>query len=126
VLLVEDEAAVRALAARVLRAHGYMVLEASHGIEALRMAHDYADPIHLLLSDVVMPRLGGFALASQLTAQRPTIKVLLMSGYVNETTSPASGGLDQPLMHKPFTPTELVQRVREVLDASYLDQRKQA
>jgi PAS domain S-box-containing protein len=116
VLLAEDEAAVRALAARVLRAQGYTVLEASHGIEALRMAHDYAAPIDLLLSDVVMPRLGGFALATQLTAQRPTMKVLLMSGYIDETPSPISGGLDRQLIHKPFTPTGLVQRVREVLD----------
>ena len=71
VLLVEDEDAVRALAREVLRRHGYVVLEARHGVDALRVAERHADDIHLLLTDVVMPHMSGRELAERLAAARP-------------------------------------------------------
>jgi CheY-like chemotaxis protein len=75
-LLAEDEDAVRSLVARVLRSHGYTVLEAGDGVEALRIAREYDRPIDLLLTDIVMPRLGGKALAGRLAAIRSRIKIL--------------------------------------------------
>jgi signal transduction histidine kinase/CheY-like chemotaxis protein len=117
VLLAEDDAAVRAFTRHVLRLHGYTVLEAAHGREALATARDYPDPIHLLVADVVMPELGGGPLAAQLAGARPGLKVLYLSGYTEDAVSrhgvaPAEGGF----LHKPFTPAALARKVREVLD----------
>src|SRR5262249_5817553 len=81
VLLVEDEDAVRALAREVLRRQGYAVLEARHGVDALRIAERHADDIHLMITDVVMPHMSGRDLAQRLSAVRPRMKVLFMSGY---------------------------------------------
>lgn len=118
VLLVEDEAAVRALAARVLRGHGYTVLEAAHGAEALRLAAQ-ADPapIHLLLTDVIMPHMSGPQVAAQIGARYPGIKVIFMSGH-SETMLVNQGRLEQEhhLLHKPFSPAQLAQLVRAALD----------
>ena len=83
VLLVEDEDAVRALAREVLRRHGYVVLEARHGVDALRVAERHTDDIHLLVTDVVMPHMSGRELAERLATVRPTMKVLFMSGYTD-------------------------------------------
>ncbi|HWQ15082.1 MAG TPA: PAS domain S-box protein, partial [Roseiflexaceae bacterium] len=118
VLLVEDEPAVRELAARVLRAHGYTVLEAAHGDEALRVAAAYDGHIHLLLTDIVMPQLGGTALAAQLLGSYPHMRVLYMSGYTDRAMW-RSGELEAgaALLQKPFTPTALARKVRDVLDA---------
>jgi PAS domain S-box-containing protein len=112
-LLVEDDAAVRELVARVLRNQGYTVLEANDGEEALQMSHT---EVALLLTDVIMPRLGGQELARQLMRTVPTLRVLYISGYADT---------DQPLvegafLQKPFTPEELARRVREVLDGEGL------
>jgi two-component system, cell cycle sensor histidine kinase and response regulator CckA len=118
ILLVEDEPAVRALAARVLRAQGYHVLESADGVEALRIAQEFTGPtIHLLLTDVVMPQMGGRALAEQLRALLPGIKTLFISGYTDEAITHHGGvepGID--LLQKPFSPRTLVQKVREVLN----------
>ena len=117
VLLVEDEAAVRALARRALKQFGYHVLEASNGVEALTVARASADPIDLLLTDVVMPEMGGRELAQTLKQERPETRVLFTSGY------PDSGGMaldvaesGVPYLPKPYTPNELAEKVREVLD----------
>lgn len=117
ILLVEDESMVRALAARVLRAQGYRVLEAANGYEALQLAREYTESIQLLLTDVVMPRMGGKALAEQLRAFLPTIKVLFTSGYAHDTIVDR-GGLEPgvELIQKPFSPAQLAQKVRAVLD----------
>jgi CheY-like chemotaxis protein len=120
ILLVEDEPAVRVLAARVLREQGYHVLEAGHGAEALQVALSYGlANIGLLLTDVVMPQMGGGALAEQLAALRPDIKVLFMSGYTNNVLVQhdrlVQGGM---FLQKPFPPGVLVRKVREVLDAA--------
>jgi two-component system, cell cycle sensor histidine kinase and response regulator CckA len=119
VLVAEDEPSVRQLAARVLRACGYTVLEAADGEEALRVARAHApEPIHLLLSDVVMPQLGGIELATQLRGLYPAQRVLFMSGYADlRSAPPDEGALEVPLLQKPFTPMGLATAVREVLDA---------
>jgi len=117
VLLVEDEEAVRTLAARVLRALGYTVVEATNGAEALTLAMVSSACIHLLITDAVMPELGGKALADQLAEHIPSLKVLFMSGYTDLTMlhhGKLSDGMD--FLQKPFTPTAFAQKVRTVLD----------
>jgi CheY-like chemotaxis protein len=111
ILLAEDEPQVRAIAARVLSGRGYVVLQASDGAQALRAAAAHAGPIHLLVTDVVMPELGGRDLAERLAADRPGLRVLFTSGYT-------AGGLAEgaAFLPKPFTPDQLASRVRELLD----------
>ncbi|MBE7553579.1 MAG: PAS domain S-box protein [Anaerolineales bacterium] len=118
ILLAEDEITVRDLAAQSLRQQGYTVLEAADGLEALELAQSQPKKeIHLLLTDMIMPRLGGANLAEQLRAARPQIKVLFMSGYTDSTIIryglPKTGSA---FLQKPFSPQRLVQKVREVLD----------
>jgi PAS domain S-box-containing protein len=117
VLLVEDELAVRVFAARVLREAGYTVLEASNGTEALHFVQEYPRTIQLLLTDVVLPQMGGKALATRLTAQSPTLKVLFMSGYAEDAIV-HHGRLETGLafLHKPFSLAALLRKVRETLD----------
>jgi CheY-like chemotaxis protein len=115
--LVEDEAVVRALARTTLQGCGYVVLEASGAEEATQLAQQHQGPIHLLLSDVVMPGLGGKKLAERLTALRPGIKVLFMSGYTDDSV--LRHGVREKevvLLQKPFTPVVLARTVRERLD----------
>ena len=117
VLLVEDELSVRGLALQVLRENGYNLLEAANGNEALRMAQEYAGEIHLLLTDVVMPQMGGKELADQLKSLRPDIKVLFISGYTDNAI--VHHGVLEPnidFLQKPFSPVALAQKVRKVLD----------
>jgi two-component system, cell cycle sensor histidine kinase and response regulator CckA len=116
VLLVEDEDAVRALAREVLRRHGYDVIEACHGVDALRVAERHPDTIHLLITDVVMPHMSGGELAQRLTAARPAIKTLFMSGYTNHALLPADRTPGGEFIQKPFTPDSLARRVRRILD----------
>jgi len=117
ILLVEDEAEVRHLARQVLTGQGYKVLESANGQEALQVVSRYTDPIHLLLTDVVMPGLNGKALAEQLARTRPNLKIIYISGYIDEAI--AHHGVLEPgiiLLQKPFSPTELARKVRDVLD----------
>ncbi|MBI4877675.1 MAG: PAS domain S-box protein [Acidobacteria bacterium] len=118
ILVVEDQADVRRLATRVLEAHGYTTLQAGSGAEALQLVRDHAGPIHLLLTDVVMPGMNGRELAGELTPRRPEMKVLLMSGY-SESVVARRGVLDPgfTLLAKPFTSDELASAVRRVLGA---------
>jgi PAS domain S-box-containing protein len=118
ILLVEDEDSVRRLARRVLESEGYTVLEAINGEDALRIAADYGGVVDLLLSDVVMPELGGRLLAERLTATRPGTEVLFISGYTDDEIL-RRGLLErgQHLLQKPFTATALAHEVRSVLDA---------
>jgi two-component system, cell cycle sensor histidine kinase and response regulator CckA len=119
VLLVEDEDAVRSLACHVLRSCGYTVLEADDGQRAVQLVKDHRGPIDLVLSDVVMPYLGGRQLVERLSALRPSLKVLFMSGYTDDAVV-RHGVLatDYAFLQKPFTPTALAQKVREVLDGA--------
>jgi two-component system cell cycle sensor histidine kinase/response regulator CckA len=117
VLLVEDEDAVRALAREVLRRHGYVVLEARHGLDAVRIAERHPDMIHLLITDVVMPHLSGRDLARRLQAARPNLKVLFMSGYTDHEVMHRHLTPGVSFLQKPFSPEILARKVRGVLDA---------
>jgi CheY-like chemotaxis protein len=118
ILLVEDEGVVRELARRTLLREGYLVLEASHGEEALRVAHEYQASIELLVTDVVMPGgMSGRQLVERLTPLRREMKVLYMSGYTDDAVvryGVVADGI--AFLQKPFTPNGLVDKVREVLD----------
>lgn len=119
ILLVEDAEALRKLAHMFLRDNGYDVLTAADGSEAMRVAQQSSAPIHLLLTDVVMPGMNGRALAERLALGNPAMKVLYMSGYTD--TFIAGHGALEPgtqLLHKPFTEETLTRKVREVLDAA--------
>ncbi len=118
VLLVEDDPEVRDLALQILTAQGYTVLEAANGEEALRLNENWADiPIHLLLTDMVMPLVGGGELSEALRAKRPGLKVLLMSGYTDsDLIRPDRLSPDQGFLPKPFTIFTLTTQVRQLLD----------
>jgi two-component system cell cycle sensor histidine kinase/response regulator CckA len=116
VLIVEDENAVRSFVSRVLRDRGFNVLEAADGREALHIAQDYPNEIHLVISDVVMPGVGGKALISHLEEVRPRVKSLFISGYTDNAIV-HHGILDSGLafLQKPFSVDSLIGKVREVL-----------
>jgi PAS domain S-box-containing protein len=118
ILVVEDEEALRKVAKRSLEAVGYAVLTASAGDEALHISAQHAGTIHLLLTDVVMPRMSGKALAQALLKTRPMAKVLYMSGYADNAFV-HHGVVDEGtyFLSKPFTATDITQRVRAVLDS---------
>jgi signal transduction histidine kinase len=118
ILLVEDEPLVRALACTILRKRGYDVLEAESASDALLRCEHHSAPIHLLLTDVVMPRMSGRQLAERVVTARPEIKVLYMSGYTDDAVM-RNGVLDSTLrfVQKPITPDVLAQKVRSVLDS---------
>ena len=117
ILLVEDEPAVRGLVHETLRLHGYTVLEARHGIEALLTSAKYVGPIHLLLTDVVMPQMSGPEVAEKILTVRPGIKVLYMSGYPDHPVFDQGGvNRETGFLPKPFSPHVLAQKVREVLN----------
>jgi nitrogen-specific signal transduction histidine kinase/CheY-like chemotaxis protein len=117
ILLVEDDDQVRALAGTVLRRQGYVVLEAPSAGEALLACEQHGSTIHLLLSDVILPRMRGPALAQRIVAMRPETKVLFMSGYVDDVVVQHDlGGPGVAYLQKPLTPASLTQKVREVLD----------
>jgi len=118
VLLVEDEHTVRAIARSALTRRGYRVLTAADAAEALAIARAYPGPIHLLLTDVVMPGMGGRELAEQMVAERLGVRVLFMSGYTeDEVLHRGVSAEAMAFLPKPFTPETLASRVRAVLDA---------
>jgi PAS domain S-box-containing protein len=116
ILLVEDDDALRKLLRAALRKQGYNVLEASNGDAALTAAERAQGPIHLLVSDVIMPGMGGDALARSLERLQPELKVLYISGYTDHAVA-HHGNLEsgEAFLQKPFSPSELVRKVREIL-----------
>ncbi|MEP7150144.1 MAG: response regulator [Nitrospira sp.] len=117
ILLVEDQQAVRQLLTQVLTEYGYKLLEASNGQEALRLVAATREPIHIVVTDVVMPQMTGPALVERLRRQWPTLRVLFMSGYAEGTVLPTF--LAEPgtgFIQKPFLPVELAKKLRDLLD----------
>ena len=117
VLLVEDDPVVRKMTARVLKRAGYTVIEASDGLEALRMCNNPDTQFYLVVSDMVMPALGGRDLANHVSRLRPGIPTLLMSGYTRDSMLHSAGmSATEAFIEKPFTPDALAAKVRDVLD----------
>jgi PAS domain S-box-containing protein len=115
VLVVEDDPSVREIAVRALRARGYQVVEAANGIEALSLAERLGHRIDLLVTDMVMPQMGGLDLAERLRANRPRLRALFTSGYTEENAAQLREIEDARFLQKPFTGSALARRVREVL-----------
>jgi len=117
VLVAEDERSVRDLVRGILQTGGYTVLEAADGQEAVEVAQAFQGPIHLLLSDLVMPRMNGRLLADVLVRSRPVLRVLFMSGYTDEAVLGQETAVEGvAFLAKPFSPSELARKVREALD----------
>jgi CheY-like chemotaxis protein len=117
VLVCEDDATVRALATQFLSAAGYSVLSAENGVSALEVAARHPGPIHLLLTDVIMPLMNGRELAHQLGAQRPDLRTLYVSGYTSNVIA-QHGVLDAGVefLEKPYNSRALLHHVRSILD----------
>jgi CheY-like chemotaxis protein len=117
VLIVEDDASLRALSARILEGNGYTVLLARNGLEALAIAGGHSGHIDLVASDVVMPKMNGRPLVEKLLETRKEMSVLFMSGYTDDEVM-RRGVIDgrTAFLQKPFTPAQFAKKVREVLD----------
>jgi CheY-like chemotaxis protein len=118
VLIAEDEEGVRDVLRKVLTRHGYRIIEARHGRDALLEADRHQGPIHLLVTDMIMPEMGGSELAEELQRRRPGLKVIYISGYTNDEIE--RRGLAQSgaaVLIKPFPSEDLIHRVRSVLDS---------
>jgi CheY-like chemotaxis protein len=115
ILVVDDDPEVLALTRFILSTEGYSVLEASGGEDALRIAERHAEPIHLLLTDVVMPGMNGTELADRLGATRHETKVLFMSAYTIEHVADYGIFSGDPIIQKPFTVKGLTQKVRKTI-----------
>jgi signal transduction histidine kinase/CheY-like chemotaxis protein len=123
VLVVEDEPDVRELACEFLRVSGYSVLEACNGLEALELLARHSERIHVVLSDMVMPKMGGAELADRLRTVRPDTKIVLMSGYSEYFTGPRNqDGSSAITLQKPFSRPLLVEKIREALLANSVEQ----
>jgi nitrogen-specific signal transduction histidine kinase len=117
ILIVEDEKGIRDYMRAALGARGYTLLDAADGVEAMEVARNYRGEINLLLTDVIMPQMGGPQLAGRLRELRPGIKVLYMSGY-SELRMEGDLGPGEKMIQKPFSPTAIAGSVREILDKS--------
>jgi two-component system cell cycle sensor histidine kinase/response regulator CckA len=127
ILVVEDETGVRELACEFLKASGYAVLEAGDGVEALQLVAEYKGQIHLVLTDVVMPRMSGRELENRMKHARPGVKVLLMSGYSEHFQAPERNSEgESEILQKPFSMSSLAARIREVLSGATVAQQGNA
>jgi len=115
VLLVDDEVQIRKLVRTILEANGCVVIDACNGLEGLALCQRYPGRIDLLLSDIVMPELGGRELAEVALKLRPGLRILFMSGYSEEMVEGSGTSSGDGFLHKPFTPSALVQKVRETI-----------
>jgi len=119
ILVVEDGDAVRNLVCLMLVQNGYRVLEARDGHHALRVCETYSQPIQLVLTDLIMPNMRGADLAERLHRARPDLRILMMSGYPDEPSVQRLGRVSVAFLPKPFTSVELVEKIRQVLDAPW-------
>jgi CheY-like chemotaxis protein len=118
VLVVEDDALVRGLVLSVLKAQGYTLLQAAGGEDALQICEQHPDPIHLVITDVVMPRMSGREVAEAIRMKRPEARVLFMSGYTDDAVLLRGvSSREAAFIQKPFSPSALARKVREMLDA---------
>lgn len=118
ILLVEDEDLVRRMMKRILQQNGYIVLEASNGLHGVAVADSHPGSIDLLMTDLIMPKLSGFEMAERLTAARPGLRVLFMSGYSEESILHEGKDSSANFLRKPFSVGDLTKKVREILDRS--------
>ena len=117
ILVVEDEEVVRNLTVRMLQTLGYQTMQAPHGGEALEICRTYKEPIHLILTDMIMPHMNGKQFVEELQKTRRDFKVLFVSGYSSDDTVDGKLiGVDTPLIQKPFTRETLGRKIRELLD----------
>ncbi len=117
ILFVDDDASLRTLALEVLRQAGYRVFDAVDGAEAVRLCRTLDDRVHLLITDLIMPQMGGADLARHLTVQWPWLKVLFITGYSDHKAEDlVFPGQDLQVLHKPFTPEILLRRIRDIMD----------
>src|SRR5262249_43977434 len=114
-LVVEDTEDVRRMICQILLHHGYNVLEASNGVEALKVCDGYCNNIHLVLTDVIMPRMNGHELAEQIQQRQPAPRLIFMSGFSDDPLVRPLGQL-AVFLAKPFTPAALTNKIRQVLD----------
>jgi CheY-like chemotaxis protein len=117
ILLVEDEDALRGLGREVLEAHGYTVLDAASGSEALCVLAEHAGPLHLLVTDVIMPGMSGRVLAEHVRRERPGTPLVYMSGYTDDVLSNHAVEAGISFLEKPFSPQALLRRVQEAMSA---------
>jgi two-component system, cell cycle sensor histidine kinase and response regulator CckA len=116
ILVVEDDEPLRALICAMLAQSGFQTLSAADGVEALNLIEDHAGRIGLVLTDVIMPRMDGGELARYLRHHHPEILVVLMSGYAEQPVIDELEGTQAVFLSKPFTPTGLASKIRELLD----------
>jgi two-component system, cell cycle sensor histidine kinase and response regulator CckA len=118
ILVVDDEVSLRRLLVRQLRSEGYKVLEAGYGLEALEVARNSAEPIDLVLSDIVMPGMIGTELAQRLLAEHPGIQVVLMSAHIVDELARPDRRWDVPVLRKPFEGGKMLAVIQIMLRAS--------
>ncbi|MGI8988252.1 MAG: response regulator [Bryobacteraceae bacterium] len=119
ILVVDDEPIVRRLVREMLTISGYGVVEASGGHEALEMVRGLRQPVHLLLTDIIMPRMDGHELARKLAHLHPETRVLFMSGYATDSNIKKVTAMGGQCIPKPFSLPDLTKTVREILDAPW-------
>jgi CheY-like chemotaxis protein len=116
ILLVEDSAPLRQLTREILSREGYAILEAADGLQALELFKQFDGNIHLLMTDIVMPKLRGTELVAKITQERPDLAVVFLSGYTEEAVSRLPGQVRISILEKPFTADALLRTVRQALD----------
>jgi two-component system, cell cycle sensor histidine kinase and response regulator CckA len=116
ILVVEDAEAIRTMVCAMLAQQGYQCLEAADGVDALRVLDETAAPVHLVLTDVIMPRMTGAELGHHLLRLRPDLPIVFMSGYCDDPVVRDFKGMRLILLAKPFTAAALLEKVRQALD----------